>query len=158
MNTEKYMKAAIEEAKKAYKLDEVPIGAVIVYNDQIIAQAHNLKEHDQNVTSHAEILAIKKASKKLSNWRLDDCELYVTLEPCPMCASAIQQSRIKSVYYGIPNCETKNQTITNMIFQTTDRNRSVCNVTNCNNEECRLLLVSYFKKKRLKNGVFDKSI
>ena len=153
MKIEKYMKVAIQEAKKAYELDEVPIGAVIVHNDKIIASAHNLKEHDKTVTSHAEILAIQSASQTLSNWRLDDCDIYITLEPCPMCASAIQQSRIKSVYYGTSNHDKVNNEIVNTIFQTIDRNRAIPNVTNCNNKECQELLATYFKMKRSKNNI-----
>lgn len=97
---EKYMKAAISEAKKAADKNECPIGAIIVLNDKIIARAHNLRETKQLTASHAEMLAIAKANKKLKSWRLEDCDLYVTLEPCPMCAGAIIQSRIKNVYFG----------------------------------------------------------
>lgn len=97
---EKYMRAALKEAFKAQKKDEVPIGAVIVYQDKIIARAHNTRQTKQISTHHAEILCIEKACKKLNSWRLEECELYVTLEPCPMCAGAIQQSRIKKVYFG----------------------------------------------------------
>lgn len=93
-----YMKEAIKIAKKSGK--DIPIGAVIVKDGKIIAKAVNEREKKQNAIYHAEMLAIKKACKKLENWRLNDCELYVTLEPCPMCASAILQSRIKSVYFG----------------------------------------------------------
>jgi len=94
------MKVALKEAKKAFKKNEVPIGAVIVRNNKIIAKAHNLREKTNLATSHAEILAIQKANKKLKSWRLDSCTLYVTIEPCPMCAGAIIQARIKSVVYG----------------------------------------------------------
>lgn len=97
---EKYMKKALKEAQKAYNKEEVPVGAVIVKGDQIIARGHNSKEEKNNTIKHAEIIAIEKASKKLSNWRLEDCEMYVTLEPCPMCAGAIINSRIKKVYIG----------------------------------------------------------
>ena len=91
---------ALKEAKKAMKKNEVPIGAVIVCNDKVIAKAHNMREKHNLATSHAEILAIQKANKKLKSWRLDSCTLYVTIEPCPMCAGAIIQSRLKNVVYG----------------------------------------------------------
>lgn len=94
------MNLALEEAKKSYKKNEVPVGAVIVYKDKVIARAHNNRESKKSVLGHAEIVAIKKANKKLKSWRLEDCILYVTLEPCPMCAGAIIQSRIKTVYYS----------------------------------------------------------
>ena len=97
---EKFMKEALKEARKAYSKLEVPVGAVIVKNGEIIARAHNLKETKTDTTKHAEILAIQKASKKLKSWRLLDCEMYVTLEPCSMCAGAIINSRIKKLYIG----------------------------------------------------------
>ncbi len=102
MNNEdiKYMKLALEQAKKAFVCDEVPIGAVIVKNDKIIAKAYNKREMKQISTSHAEILCIEKACKKVGSWRLEGCTLYVTLEPCPMCAGAIMQSRIEKVVFG----------------------------------------------------------
>ena len=95
-----YMQQAIEEAKKAEKLGEVPIGAVIVYDNDIIARAHNLRETTQNATTHAELSAIQEACEKIGSWRLEQTTLYVTLEPCPMCAGAILQSRIPRVVYG----------------------------------------------------------
>lgn len=95
-----YMQQALEEAKKAAALGEVPIGAVIVYNDEIIARAHNLRETTQNALTHAESMAIQEACKKIGSWRLEDTTLYVTLEPCPMCAGAILQSRVPRVVYG----------------------------------------------------------
>lgn len=96
---EKYSKEIIKLAKIAYKKGEVPVGAIIIKNDKILARAYNKIETSKDATMHAEILAIKKASKKLKNWRLNDCEMYVTLEPCTMCSSAIELSRIKKVYY-----------------------------------------------------------
>jgi len=96
--TNYYMQIALEQAKQVN--GEIPVGAVIVRNDEIISRAYNTKEQDKNVTSHAEIIAIKNASKVLNNWRLEDCDLYVTLEPCPMCGWAILQSRIKNLYFG----------------------------------------------------------
>lgn len=95
-----YMKEALKEAKKAYLIGEVPVGAVVVYNDKIIARAYNKRHKDQLVTSHAEILALNKACKKLGAWRLEDCSIYVTLEPCQMCSGAIIQARIKNLYFG----------------------------------------------------------
>lgn len=92
------MSISINEAKKSGR--DVPVGAVVVKNGDVIATAHNERELDNDVTSHAEILAIRKAEQVLGNWRLDDCDLYVTLEPCPMCGWAILQSRIKNVYFG----------------------------------------------------------
>lgn len=95
-----FMKEALEEAKKAYELEEVPVGCVIVKDGEVIARAHNLVESLQNPLKHAELIAIEEASKKINSWRLIDCELYVTLEPCAMCASAMVYSRIKKVYFG----------------------------------------------------------
>lgn len=103
---EKFMKQALKEAKKAYDKLEVPVGVVIVKDGKIIARAHNIKEEKQDTTRHAEIIAIQKASKKLQNWRLTDCEMYVTLEPCSMCAGALIQSRIKKVYIGTMDPKT----------------------------------------------------
>ena len=97
---EKFMKEAIKEAKKAYGKLEVPIGAVIVKNGKIIARGHNQKEEKADTTMHAEIIAIKKASKKIGAWRLNGCEMYVTLEPCPMCAGAIINARLDKIYIG----------------------------------------------------------
>ena len=97
---EKFMKEALKEARKAYEKDEIPVGAVIVTDGKIIARAHNLREIKQNAVAHAEILAIEKANKKLNSWRLVDCDMYVTLEPCTMCMGAIISSRIKNLYIG----------------------------------------------------------
>lgn len=97
---EYFMNEALKEAKKAYKKLEVPVGVVIVKDNKIIAKAHNQKEEKNNPIKHAEIIAIEKACKKIKNWRLNDCEMYVTLEPCPMCTGAIINSRIKKIYIG----------------------------------------------------------
>ncbi len=97
------MEIALEEAKKAFELGEVPVGAVMVSGDKVIAKTYNQKEADKNTTSHAEILLINEVSKLLATWRLNECILYVTLEPCPMCAGAIIQSRISKVVYGAKN-------------------------------------------------------
>ena len=100
---EKYMKAAMKQAMKAEALDEVPIGCVIVYEDKIIARGYNRRNTDKNTTSHAEMTAIRKASKKLGDWRLEGCTMYVTLEPCQMCSGALVQSRISKVVIGTMN-------------------------------------------------------
>ena len=100
---EKFMKAALREAKKAEKMEEVPIGCVIVYEGKIIARGYNRRNTDKNTLAHAELSAIKKASKKLGDWRLEGCTMYVTLEPCQMCAGAIVQSRIDKVVIGAMN-------------------------------------------------------
>ncbi len=103
---EKFMKEALKEAKKAFEKDEVPVGAVIVKDNKIIARAHNIKELKGDSTQHAEILAIQKACKKLGAWRLSNCDIYVTLEPCPMCAGALIQARIRKLYIGTQDDKT----------------------------------------------------
>ena len=102
MNSDIFFNVALKEAYKAYKQGEVPVGAVIVKNNRIIAKAHNIVEKTKDCSNHAEILAIKKASKKLKNWRLIDCDLFVTLEPCNMCKGAIELARIENIYYLAP--------------------------------------------------------
>lgn len=99
-NHEYFMNLAIKEAKKAYNLGEVPVGAVVVLDGKVIAKAHNLREKNQGFHAHAEFLAMQKAQKKIGSWRLEACTVYVTLEPCPMCAGAMIQSRVKALYYG----------------------------------------------------------
>lgn len=101
-----YMKEALIEAKRAFEQGEIPVGAIIVKDGEIIARAYNMKESMKCVTAHAEILCIQEASRKLDNWRLNDCEMYVTLEPCPMCAGAILQSRLSKLYIGAPQDKT----------------------------------------------------
>lgn len=105
---DKYMEIAFKEAKKALKTDDVPVGAVIVENGKVIAKAHNTKEKKKLVTRHAEINVVEKACKKKKNWYLNDCELYVTLEPCKMCMGAIEQARIKTVIYAAPRDKSDN--------------------------------------------------
>ena len=99
-NDIKYMKMALAEARKAYQRAEVPIGAVVVCDDQVVGRGFNLREQTQDPTSHAEMIALREAAENEASWRLEDCQLYVTLEPCPMCAGAILQSRIKRLVYG----------------------------------------------------------
>ena len=148
-NDEYFMNEALKEADKAFLLNEVPIGAVIVLDGKIIARAHNEKDHKNLVTKHAELIAIEKASKKLSNWRLLNCEIYVTLEPCPMCASAIQQSRISRLIYGASSKNQDNFSIISTIFNNSWANASVSMTKNVLSNECSCLLQNFFEKKRI---------
>lgn len=145
---EKYMHLAIKEAEKAFEMGEVPIGAVIVLRGKVIAKAYNQKEKMKSAIKHAEIIAVEKASKKLNNWRLNDCELYVTLEPCPMCASAIKQARIKQVYYGLSNRDKNNKHIINHIFNKDISNPSVSVSCGYFSFEIEQLMNRFFKEKR----------
>ena len=120
-----FIKILLEEAKKAYNDNEVPIGSIIVKNNKIISKAHNLKETKNNVLCHAELLAINNACNKLKNWRLNDCILYTTLFPCPMCASAIQQARIKKVIYLNNSNNNFAQNISNEILSNKNSNHQV---------------------------------
>lgn len=145
---EKFMKAALKEAKKAYDKLEVPVGAVIVKDGKIIARAHNLKETKFDTTKHAEILAIQKASKKLNSWRLLDCEMYVTLEPCSMCAGALINSRIKKVYIGASDEKTG---AVGSVFNLLDEytfNHKVEYEKGVLQDECESILKDFFKKLR----------
>ena len=150
MNNDFFDKAFIE-AKKSFDLDEVPIGAVIVKDNKIIAYGHNTKESDKCSISHAEINAIKDASKLLDNWRLEDCDLYVTLDPCPMCASAIKQSRIRNVYSALNNSDEENFKIINLIFNQNDYTNSSVNFkSNLVVDKSKIILNKFFKKQRNK--------
>lgn len=145
---EEFMKEALKEAKKAYKKLEIPVGVVIVYNGKIIARGHNEKEEKQSAIKHAEIIAIERASKKIKNWRLNNCEMYVTLEPCPMCAGAILNSRIKKVYIGASDektgaCGSKLNLLQDFSFDT-----SVDSQTGILENECKQLLQDFFKELR----------
>lgn len=144
---EKFMQEALKEAKKAYEKLEIPVGAVIVKNGKIIARAHNLKETKQTATAHAEILAIQKANKKLNNWRLIDCDMYVTLEPCNMCMGAIVSSRIKNIYIGTLDQKKVEKIDIQKYKEEYDVNikYGICGV------ECETILKEFFKDLR-KNG------
>ena len=141
---EKFMKEAIKEAQKAYEKLEVPVGAVIVKDGKIIARAYNQKETKYDTTKHAEILAIQKASKKLKSWRLIDCEMYVTLEPCPMCAGAIIQSRLKKVYYGVSDEKTGAVGSKLNLFKDYKFNHNVEAENGILTEQCKELLQNFF--------------
>lgn len=145
---EKFMKEALKEARKAYIKEEVPIGAVIVKDNKIIARAHNLRETKKQACSHAEILAIEKACKKIGAWRLEDCDMYVTLEPCVMCAGAIINARIKNLYIGA--MDEKGGAIGSKINILTDikLNHTVEVETGILKEECSNILKDFFKELR----------
>ena len=128
-----YIDLAFQEAQKALKKGEVPIGAVIVRNGKVISRAHNMREKKQNALYHAEILVINQACKKLKSWRLDDCEMYVTLEPCMMCMGAITNARIKNVYYGAKSTSDLNWT---------------SKYVDLENEDCSKMLRDFFASKR----------
>ena len=145
---EEFMREAIKEAKKAYKKLEVPVGAVIVKNGEIIARAHNLKETKLDTTKHAEILAIQRASKKLQSWRLIDCEMYVTLEPCSMCAGALINSRIKKVYIGTNDEKTGAVGSVFNLFDDYTFNHKVEYEKGILKDECEEMLSSFFKDLR----------
>lgn len=153
MKHEYYMKLALREAQKAFEIGEIPIGAVIVYNDEVIAKAFNLKESAGNVLAHAELLAIEKASKKLGNWRLNNCKIYVTLEPCTMCASAIHQARINEIYYGVSIADSFNRDITEKIITNIDTNPCGKIYGGFLEKECQELLSTFFKKNRNRTNV-----
>ncbi|MCR5834877.1 MAG: tRNA adenosine(34) deaminase TadA [Lachnospiraceae bacterium] len=145
---EKYMKEAIKQAKRAMKMNEVPIGCVIVYNDEIIGRGYNRRMTDKNTLSHAELNAIKKASKKMDDWRLDDCEMYVTTEPCQMCAGAIVQARIKKVYIGCMNPKAGCAGSIMNLLEVDAFNHQVESEKGILEEECSNLLKEFFKKLR----------
>ncbi len=149
-NDEKFMREALKQAKKAYALEEVPIGCVIVYEGKIIGRGYNRRTIDKNALAHAELMAIKKANKKIGDWRLDDCTMYVTLEPCQMCAGAIVQSRIKRVVMG---CENPKAGCAGSILDLLDVpafNHQVEKEFGVCGDECSGMLKDFFKELRRK--------
>ena len=149
-NHEYYMKMALKEAKKAYKLGEVPIGCVIVYEDKIIGKGYNRRNTDKSTLSHAEITAIKKASKVIGDWRLEDCTLYVTLEPCQMCSGAIVQARIPTVVMGCMNPKAGCAGSIINILDMPAFNHQVHTIRGILEEECSQMLTTFFKELRIK--------
>ena len=148
MEEQYYMKEALKEAKRAYKKGEVPVGAVIVKNGEIIARGYNLKELKNDTTKHAEIIAIQKASKKIGGWRLLECDMYVTLEPCSMCAGAMIQARIRKVYIGTMDAKTGACGSVLNLLQDYPFNHLVEIETSVKQEECEKLLKEFFKNLR----------
>ena len=141
---EKFMKEALKEAKKAYNKLEVPVGAVIVRNGKIIARGYNQKETKKDTIEHAEIVAIKKASKKLKSWRLNECEMYVTLEPCSMCAGAIINSRIRNLYIGTMDKKTGAAGSVLNLFEDFTFNHKVTVQNGILKEQCEKILKDFF--------------
>ena len=139
---EKYLKTLMKLAKRASTKNEVPVSAIIVKNDKLISKAFNKREQSHNVLAHAEVIAIKKASKKLKTWRLFDCDLYVTLKPCSICENIIKQSRIRNVYYLIDKPDTKKE-----YNKTKFNNMNICTYE----QMYELILKNFFQKKRDKN-------
>lgn len=144
---QEFMDLAYEEAIKAYDEGEVPVGAVIVKDNKVIASTHNLKEQNNNPIHHAEMLAIIEACEKLKNWRLTNCDIYITLEPCAMCASAIGQSRIKNVYIGYPECQSGSAGTVIDILNNSSLGYKVNVQWKCENKHGDLL-TKFFKNRR----------
>jgi tRNA(adenine34) deaminase len=142
------MRAALKEAEKAKDIDEVPVGCVIVQNDRIIARGHNLKEKKMQAYAHAEMIAIQKASKKMNNWYLDDCDLYVTLEPCMMCTGAIILSRVRNLYYGTKDPKGGAVDSLIQIKQISHLNHHPAVVSEILQPECSRILTDFFREKR----------
>ena len=147
-NKIKFMKEALKEAQKAYDKKEIPVGAVIVKDNKIIARAHNVKEEKNDTTKHAEIIAIQKASKKLNAWRLTGCEMYVTLEPCSMCAGALIQSRISKVYIGTMDYKTGAGGSVLNLLKDYEFNHKVEMEKDILQEDCEKILKDFFKELR----------
>ncbi|MCI9340596.1 MAG: nucleoside deaminase [Dorea sp.] len=145
---EKYMKEAIRQAKKAYAIGEVPIGCVIVYEDKVIGRGYNRRTIDKNTLSHAELNAIRKASKKMGDWRLEGCTMYVTLEPCQMCSGAIVQSRMSRVVVGCMNPKAGCAGSVLNLLNMEEFNHQVELTTGVLEEECSQMMKTFFKELR----------
>ena len=150
LETEKYMKEAIRQAKKAYAIGEVPIGSVIVYEDKIIGRGYNRRTTDKNTLAHAELIAIRKAGKKMGDWRLEGCTMYVTLEPCQMCAGALVQSRMTEVVIGCMNPKAGCAGSILNLLEMPEFNHQVLVVRGVLEAECSGLLKSFFKELRVR--------
>ena len=143
-----FMKLALEQAKKAYKKDEVPIGAVIVCNDKVVAKGFNIREKRNDPTGHAEIVAVKKACKKRRSWRLEDCTIYVTVEPCSMCAGALLWTRIKRIVFGAFDAKGGALGSSYNLFEQKNLNHKAEITSGVLEEECSKIMKEFFKAKR----------
>lgn len=148
MTHEEYMQEALTEARKAYEMGEVPIGAVIVKDGLIVARAHNLREHGHDATAHAEVIAIRQAGQALAGWRLSGCTLYVTVEPCPMCAGALVQSRVDRVVYGATDPKAWADRSILEIVQNPGLNHRVEVLDGVLATECSQIMKSFFRGRR----------
>ena len=153
MDDEYFMGEALKEARKAFELDEVPIGAVIVHNNEIIARGFNRRNTDKNPLMHAEIIAINEAAKVIGDWRIEDCTIYITVEPCPMCSGAIVQARIPNVVYGAPNPKAGCGGSVINLLQMEKLNHRCSVKSGVLEDECRGIMKEFFSRFRKKNTV-----
>ena len=153
MDDEYFMGEALKEARKAFELDEVPIGAVIVHNNEIIARGFNRRNTDKNPLMHAEIIAINEATKVIGDWRIEDCTIYITVEPCPMCSGAIVQARIPNVVYGAPNPKAGCGGSVINLLQMEKLNHRCSVKSGVLEDECRGIMKEFFSRFRKKNTV-----
>lgn len=153
MDDDYFMSEALKEARKAFELDEVPIGAVIVHNNEIIARGYNRRNTDKNPLMHAEIIAINEAAKVIGDWRIEDCTIYVTVEPCPMCSGAIVQARIPNVVYGAPNPKAGCGGSVINLLQMEKLNHRCSVKSGVLEDECRGIMKEFFSRFRKKNTV-----
>ena len=153
MDDEYFMGEALKEARKAFELDEVPIGAVIVHNNEIIARGFNRRNTDKNPLMHAEIIAINEAAKVIGDWRIEDCTIYITVEPCPMCSGAIVQARIPNVVYGAPNPKAGCGGSVINLLQMEKLNHRCAVKSGVLEDECRGIMKEFFSRFRKKNTV-----
>ncbi|HLQ72917.1 MAG TPA: tRNA adenosine(34) deaminase TadA [Bacillota bacterium] len=158
MMDETFMQLAIEQAQRAEAIDEVPIGAVIVQNGEVIATGYNQREQDQSALAHAELIAIRRANDYLNSWRLEDCTLYVTLEPCPMCAGAIVQSRVKRVVFGAYDPKSGCASTLMNLLDEPSFNHHVQLTSGIREEQCKQLLQNFFKQLRQRKKENKKQI
>ena len=153
MDDDYFMSEALKEAREAFELDEVPIGAVIVHNNEIIARGYNRRNTDKNPLMHAEIIAINEAAKVIGDWRIEDCTIYVTVEPCPMCSGAIVQARIPNVVYGAPNPKAGCGGSVINLLQMEKLNHRCSVKSGVLEDECRAIMKEFFSRFRKKNTV-----
>lgn len=151
MDDQYFMGLALEEAQKAADLGEIPIGAVLVQDNEVIAQAHNMRETWQDATAHAEVIVIQEACKKLKSWRLSGCTLYVTVEPCPMCSGAIVNGRVDRVVYGCPDAKAGGAESIFNIITNPNLNHVACVMSGVREEECAQIMKAFFKRRREEN-------